>query len=166
MFLDASENVAALSNISSIPEFDLKNVLYWFMGEENTTGSLLINGRFVQGFNRHPCDFGHMILPGGTTLGTAIHRCKTAEELVDAIKYPLHTVIQLLAPHSIILECEQFKSDRDRIAQLIRESLHQHYRYPMRSLPDIYITCCKFRHAHRGLAIQLRNMWIDQVLQA
>jgi len=164
ILLDACANVAALSNISAVPDHSHKSILYWFIGEENTTGSLMVNGSFIRGSTMQPCSFGSMVLPGGGTLDNALHRCQTLEELVSVISYPLHTVIQLIAPHAIILECEGMKHERERAVAMIRQSLHEKYGYRLDLLPDILVTHCIFRHSHRGLAIRLREMWIDQVV--
>lgn len=167
VFLEASENVAALSNIAAIPDYMDKNILYWFLGEETTTGALLVNGSFIHGSRQQPCDFGHIVLPDGTLLGNALRNCQTPEEITDVISGSLHNIIQIIAPDTIILECERlqpYPEARDRVVPLVKEILCEKYQYSQDTLPDIKITCCKFRHSHRGLSMRLREMWIDQVL--
>ena len=167
IFLEASENVAALSNISTISEYMDKNILYWFLGEETTTGALLVNGSFIHGNRQQPCDFGHIVLPDGTLLGNALRGCQTPEDITGVIAYSLHNIIQIIAPDTIILECEhlqQYPEARDRVVPLVQEVLCEEYHYSREMLPDIMITCCKFRHAHRGLSMRLREMWIDKIL--
>jgi len=164
LFLEASENVAALSNIAAIPQYTDKNILYWFLGEETTTGSLLINGDFLHGQTLHPCDFSHIILPNGKTLGETIRTCQTASDIAETISSPLHHVIQILAPDIIILECEHLRQEREQLVPLVQKVLCENFRYTSDMLPEIIITCCKFRHSHRGLAMRLREMWVDQIL--
>ena len=164
IFLEASENVAALSNIAEIPQYTEKNILYWFLGEDTTTGSLLVNGGFIHGHKMHPCDFGHIILPDGKVLGDALKDCKTPEDITEVVISPLHKIIQILAPDIIILECEPLRQDRERVVPLVQQALCKKFQYEPDMLPEIIITCCKFRHSHRGLAMRLREMWIDQIL--
>ncbi len=167
IFLEASENVAALSNISTISEYMDKNILYWFLGEETTTGALLVNGSFIHGNKQQPCDFGHIVLPDGTLLGNALRDCQTPEDITAVITYSLHNIIQILAPDTIILECECLNhcpEGRERVVPLVLDALCEQYHYSKDMLPDLKITCCKFRHSHRGLSMRLREMWIDQVL--
>ena len=164
IFLETSENVAALSNISAIPSHSTKNILYWFLGEETTTGSLMINGSFLHSSQKQPCDFGHLRMPDGRFLGEALKECQTPEDITAIVSYPLHGVIQILAPDIIILECEHLRQERDRIVPLVQESLCEKFGYTTETLPQIIITCCKFRHSHRGLAMRLREMWVDQIL--
>lgn len=164
IFLEASENVAALSNISKIPNHINKNILYWFLGEETTTGSLMVNGSFLHSTKKQTCDFGHLTLPDGRMLGDALRECQTPENIAGIVNYPLHSVIQILAPDIIILECEHLRQERERLVPLVCEALCANYGYAPDSLPEIIITCCKFRHSHRGLAMRLREMWVDQIL--
>ncbi len=164
IFLEASENVAALSNITSIPQHMDKNILYWFLGEETTTGSLLVNGSFLQGTKEPPCDFGHLILPDGTLFSTALRACHTPEEIAEVVSYPLHCVIQILSPDIVILECEQLCHNRDQVVPLVRQILLEKFPYTEERLPEMIITFRKFRHSHRGLAMRLREMWVDRIL--
>ena len=164
IFLETSENEAALSNISAIPNHTSKNILYWFLGEETTTGSLMINGSFLHSSQKQPCDFGHILLPDGRLLGKALRECQTPEDITEVISYPLHSVIQIMAPDIIILECEHLRQERERLVPLVQEALCEKYGYIATTLPQIIITCCKFRHSHRGLAMHLREMWVDQIL--
>lgn len=164
IFLEASENVAALSNISAIPHYIDKNILYWFLGEETTTGSLLVNGSFLHGNKQQPCNFGPLQLQNGTTLSEALRACQTPEDIASVIGYPLHAIMQIVAPDIIILECEHFRHEREQVVPLVRQILLNQFLYTEETLPEIIITCCKFRHSHRGLAMRLREMWVDQIL--
>lgn len=164
IFLEASENVAALSNIAAIPNYAEKNILYWFLGEENTTGSLMVNGSFIHGKKQQPCDFGPLTLCDGRKLGDVLKTCETPEDISTLVSYPLHSVIQILAPEIIILECEHLRQDRERIVPLIQQELCNKYGYDADILPELIITRCKFRHSHRGLAMRLREMWVDSIL--
>ncbi len=164
IFLEASENVAALSNITSIPQHMDKNILYWFLGEEITTGSLLVNGSFLQGTREPPCDFGHLVMPDGSLFSTALRSCHTPDEIAHVVSYPLHCIIQILSPDIVILECEQLCHDRDQVVPLVRQILLEKFPYTEERLPEMIITYRKCRHSHRGLAMRLREMWVDRIL--
>jgi len=164
IYMDASENVAALSNISAIPDYINKNILYWFIGDEVTTGSLMIKGEFIDGYKRPPCNFGQLILPNGNKLETALHRCRTPSEMASIISHPLYNIIQIIQPHVIILECETMHTLRDDVVAELKQLLHEKYHQRYDHIPDIMSTHCKFRHSHRGLAMQLRTQWIDRMI--
>lgn len=166
IYLEASENAAALSHIVSIEQAEKKNVLYWFLGEEVTTGAFLTGGRFLHG-NTQPCQFGKFLLPDGRLLGEALRKAKTKKDLVDLIAMPLYDLCHLLAPDTIILDCELLRNDpdaREAMLPLLLNALRTMPGMTEADLPEFRITCAKFRHAHRGLTMHLREMWLYEAL--
>ena len=124
----------------------------------------MVNGSFIHGKKQQPCDFGPLTLCDGRKLGDVLKTCETPEDISALVSYPLHSVIQILAPEIIILECEHLRQDRERIVPLIQQELCNKYGYDADILPELIITRCKFRHSHRGLAMRLREMWVDSIL--
>lgn len=165
IYLEASENAAALSHIVSIEQAEEKNVLYWFLGEELTTGAFLASGQFLHG-RTPPCQFGKLLLPDGRRMGEALRQVHTTTELVELIAMPLCDLCHLMAPDTIILDCERLRDDPDARETML-PLLQAHIASYMEpdDLPDIRITCAKFRHAHRGLAMHLREMWLYGALE-
>lgn len=167
LYLEASENAAALSHIVSIENAEQKNVLYWFLGEEVTNGAFLADGQFLHG-RMQPCQFDKLLLADGRLLGNALRDAYTPKELVDVITVPLCELYHLLAPDTIILDCERLRCDpdaREAMLALLTETLHAVPGMDDAALPEFRITCAKFRHAHRGLAMHLREMWLYGALE-
>lgn len=167
LYLEASENAAALSHIVSIEDAEQKNVLYWFLGEEVTTGAFLANGQFLHG-RIQPCQFDKLLLSDGKLLGDALRNAYTPKDLVDVIAVPLYDLYHLMAPDTIILDCERLRCDpdaREAMLSMLTETLHAMPGMADATLPEFRITCAKFRHAHRGLAMHLREMWLYGALE-
>lgn len=173
LFLEASENAAALSHIAAIENSEEKNILYWFLGEEITTGAFLAGGRFLHG-RTQPCQFGELVLPCGQLLGDALRQAQTPEEIVSVVAVPLYNTIQVLAPDTVILDCERLRTApeaRETMLPLLLDAMRSAVAETMEAagpnirLPEIQITCAKFRHAHRGLTMQLRQMWLYHALE-
>lgn len=167
LYIDAGENMAALSNISSLTDYERKTLIYLFLSEEAASGAIMVRGEFLHGYKRQTCDFGKMLLPGGAQLLTALRSCKTTDEWLSLLHPLLHIMIQILAPDAILLECEPIHKDEGTILPKLRETLCLRYGYMPDALPELIGTYCKFSHAHRGLAQTLRAMWLDTyVIQA
>lgn len=164
MYIDASENMAALSNISEVPDYRRKTILYIFLSDEAASGAIVIHGEFLHGYKRQTCDFSHLLLPDGTQFLTALRACKTADRLIPMLHPLLHMIIQIIAPAAILIECETIRDKRETIIPSLYDALRQTYGYTSDTLPEFIGTCCKFRHAHRGLARTLREMWLDKYI--
>ena len=156
--------MAALSNISEVPDFRQKTILYLFLGEEVASGAIVIDGEFLHGYHRQPCDFGRIQLPGGVSFLTALRACKTVDVLIPVLLPFIHTLIQILAPATILVECETVREGRENVVPRLTDALCETYGYAQDTLPEFIGTCCKFRHAHRGLARTLREMWLDKYI--
>lgn len=164
IYIDAGENMAALSNISEVPDFRQKTILYLFLGEEVASGAIVIEGNFLHGYNRQPCDFGKIQLSGGMSFLNALRTCKTVDALIPFLLPFIHTLIQVLAPATILVECEIVREGRENVVPRLTAALCETYSYTPDALPEFRGTCCKFRHAHRGLARTLREMWLDKYI--
>ena len=164
IYLDAGENMAALSNISEVPDYRHKTILYLFLSEEVASGAIVINGEFLHGYKRQTCDFSKILLPDNTLFLTALRACKTTDTLIPVLTPLVHLIIQILSPAAILMECETIREDRESVVPLLREAMCQKYQYDPDTLTELIGTCCKFRHAHRGIARTLREMWLDKYI--
>lgn len=164
IYLDASENMAALSNISEVPDYRHKTIVYLFLSEEVASGAIVVNGEFLHGCKRQTCDLGGIRLPGDVSYLTALRSAKTIDAFIPVTAPLVHLLIQILAPSAILMECETVREEREKVVPLLRDTLCQKYRYEPDTLPELIGTCCKFRHAHRGIARTLREMWLDKYI--
>lgn len=164
IYADASENLSALSNVSVIPEYEQKNILYWFIGTDNTAGTFMIRGNFLDASPGRACDFGNIFMPAGNTVGAALQRCKSPAEFAAVLSGPVHNCIQILAPHVIILEFEALENGAVAVPSELCRILHEKYHHRYDRLPYILGMHYDNRQSHRGLIMQLRSQWLERII--
>lgn len=167
--IDSSVNAAAVSNISQISNYKEKNILYWFISEDTASGAFVVKGEVILGRDNHFCDFGNVRDVYGRSLSEKITCSDSAADYARIIALDTANIIRILAPHTIIIECdlrgENPEENRNTlIAELTGHLINEHEFTP-ESLPEFIGTGCKIRHSHRGIAMKLREMWIDQMIQ-
>ena len=166
LYSEAGYNAAATSNISRIPNHADKVILYWFVGDNNIYGTLVYHGQIIRGAHNTAGNFGHMITTGGRTLESVL--CPTADLTDNAYELAraLHNVMMVVDPDCIILECELYKNvdGGDDFVSLVRRMLVENFDIPEKKMPELMSAGCKFRHAHRGLTLALREMWLSRLI--
>ncbi|MBQ7921552.1 MAG: hypothetical protein IJ325_03120 [Clostridia bacterium] len=164
VYPESGVNLSALSNVSVIPDYARKNILYWFIGADSTDGTFMIRGDFLDGTPGHPCDFGNMVLPAGNTVRSALQRCKSPSEYAAVLSGPVHNCIQILAPHVIILEFEELADGCSSVSPELCRILHEKYHHRYDHLPDILGMHYENRQSHRGLVMRLRSQWLERII--
>ncbi len=163
LLIDSHINAAAKSNVLHIDGYEEKNIVYWYIGTGNVCGAFMVNGEIILGRGRHACDFGKMPDKTGLTLEERIDTCRKPEDFAIVLSQPMHNVIKILSPHTIIIEFD-VPYNYDDILPLLKSRMMLEYHYSTVEFPEFYKACCKFRNSHRGLTMGLRDMWIDKLV--
>lgn len=166
--IDSSVNAAAVSNISQIGDYREKNILYWFIGEDTTCGAFVVKGEVILGRDNHFCDFGNVRDIYGRSLSQKITCSDSAADRARIIALDTANIIRILAPHVIIIECdmrENAEENRNTLIANLTQHLINEHEFTPENLPEFIGTGCKIKHSHRGIAMKLREMWIDQMIQ-
>ncbi len=159
IYIEAGYNAAAMSNISRMQNHREQVILYWFIGENNICGTVVKGGEVLRGAHNAAGNFGQMMIGRGRTLESAIKTSNSPEENASLLARAIYNVLMTVDPDQIIIECELYKS-RGEFVDLVRQCLLSHYPSTAETLPYLSNSTCKFRHAHRGLTIKLREMWL------
>ncbi len=166
--IDSGVNAAALSNIAKIRQNDEKNILYWFVGGDVSYGALVVKGTVLPGYNNRFCDFGNVRDMDGKSLSEKLSCAATSAEFAKILALDTANIIRILAPHVIVIECDRRNipedAQNDLISALVDELKTKH-RFADDSLPEFIGTGHIICHAHRGIAMQLREMWIRRLIQ-
>jgi Transcriptional regulator/sugar kinase len=171
IFIESSVNVAALSNITRIPDHEEKNILYWFIGEDNIGGAVVVNGEILHGAHHGAGDFSRIIVSekkgdlSGCSLEAAIKKANTIEDAALDLAKAIANVMRVIDPHIIILECELY-NNTEYLIELINKDLVLKMNINSANLPEFMTGGCKFRHSHRGLALKLREKWLDKIIRS
>ena len=163
LFIESAYNAAATSNISRIPNYKDKLILYWFIGEGNICGTVVNHGEVLHGSHKAAGNFGRMRVSREHTLEDAIRTENTPEANAFELAKAIRNVIQVVDPDMIVLECELYK-DNESFIQLVQRTLENQFAFPRESLPQLIGAGCKYRHSHRGLTMKLREMWLSELV--
>ncbi len=159
-FIMKNVEAAALSCVRSIPHYDDKVVIYMYMGE-CIDGAVCNRGNFVKGAHNAECDFGRMILRYGETLESRIRQNRSDTEMVNELSSAVYNIITILDPDAFIIESDLPKNPAYIINQLkyyLQES------YGLENLPEFISGGTNFRHSARGVALKLRDIWLDSII--
>lgn len=163
--IDSQVNAAAKSNIRHVENYTEKNIVYWYIGNSYVCGAYLVGGKLILGKDGHACQFGGIRLDDGSTLEETLDKCEDIDSYAMHLSQAVGTVIKILSPHLLIIEYDtQFKCED--IIPPIKKNLVEIYGIPEKNMPEMTRACCKFRNSHRGLTLDLREMWLDRVIAA
>lgn len=165
VLIDSHINASAKSNVRRVEDYHAKNVIYYYVGPRFVCGVYIVNGQLILGRDHHACDFGYMVDIAGMTLEERLSRCANWEEYTGVLSRSLHNITRAFNPHEIIIECDiQFPCDD--IIPFIREDMIKNFGMTEEELPAMSRARCKFRNSHRGLAIGLRELWLESLVFA
>ena len=165
ILIESHINASAKSNVRRVEDYDQKNVIYYYVRPRFVCGVFMINGELILGRENHACDFGYMVDHTGTTLEERLASASSDEEYIAILARSLYNIIRSFNPHEIIVECDIPVQLEDPVAA-IREEILKRYRINEEDLPSMRRARCKFRNSHRGLAIGLREMWLESLVFA
>ncbi len=165
ILIDSHINASAKSNVRRVNDYLEKNVIYYYAGSSYVIGVYIVNGQLILGRGNHACDFGFMVDSTGTTLEERLTQCTCWEDYAVLLSRSIYNMIRAFNPHEIIIECDiQFPCED--VVPFIRADLTKRYGMTEEELPDMSRARCKFRNSHRGLAIALREMWLESLVFA
>ncbi len=160
--IESQVDAAARSNIEQVEDSAHKNVIYWYVGSNLVCGAFLFNGKLILGKDYHACDFGRMLYSRGVTLEERVALCTSKEECAEALCGTIHNVQKMLSAHAMLLEFN-LPYDCAGIDALLTEKLLNEYSMLPVELPEFVYASCRFRHAHRGLTMALRERWLNLI---
>ena len=173
LVIEASYHAAARSQISRIENFNEKIILYWFVGEGNIYGTVVYNGTIMQGAHLQAGDFGNMVVNQKSaegnicTLEKAICAANTPEKNAFELAKAIRNVMRVVDPDLILLECELYKhteTGQEPFIEMVRNTLTEDFNIAGDTIPELIAGHCKFRHAHRGLTMKLRENWLSAMI--
>lgn len=163
--IDSYTNAAAKLNIVKLDNQDETNVLYWYVGKEYISGAFACEGELITGKNSRSCDFGSMLVFDGLTLEDKLKFVKNQEECAAVLSPVVYNVVKVFSPHTVIMEFEtDYKTDD--IITLIKNDLAMKYRVKNNEMPAFIGDTPKNKSAHKGLAIELIDLWLKKIVNS
>ena len=106
-----------------------------------------------------------MVDPTGTTFEERLSQAESWEDYSHILSRSVYNIIRSFNPHEIIIECD-IQLPCEDIVPFIRADMIKRYGITEDELPEMIRARCKFRNSHRGLAIGLREMWLESLVFA
>ncbi len=163
LYIDADVNTAASSNVLDIENWQDKQIHYWFVDAGNVSGAVVNRGEILRGAHNAAGSFGKMHIVRGRTLETMLRADNTPDENALLTADAIYNTLMFADPDHVVLECELYHHREDFI-DLVRTKLREHYDLPDDSLSLLTGSRCDYRHAHRGLVLKLREMWLSRLI--
>ena len=165
VLIDSHINASAKSNVRRVEDYNEKNIIYYYVSPRFVCGVYIVNGELILGRENHACDFGYLVDSTGVSCEERLSQCTTEDEYLAILSRSVYNIIRAFNPHEIIIECD-LPIQRDDLAECVRSIILQNYRINESDLPSMRRARCKFRNSHRGLAIGLREMWLESIVFA
>ncbi len=161
LYIDADVTAAAMSHALSIERFREKQIHYWFVDAGNVTGAIVDRGEILRGAHGTAGCFGKMHMVRGRTLETMLRHTNTPDENASLLADAIYNTLMFADPDHVVVECELYHY-REAFVDLVRARLCEHYHLSDETLSLLSGSRCNFRHAHRGLVLKLREMWLSR----
>ncbi len=165
VIIDSQVNAAAKSNVSGVEDYLHKNIVYWYIGDSYVCGAYLVGGQLILGKDNHACQFGNLHSADGERLETRLAACTDIGEYTSLLSNAIYNIVCILSPHMLIIEYDSMFCQED-IIPLITKKLSGEFGLSESELPEFRRACCKFRNSHRGLTVDLRSLWLEEIVSA
>ncbi len=159
VYFETSVYAAAISNVLDVSEHADQVILYCFTADGCVQGAISQGGVILRGAHGVAGNFGRMALSRGRTLASAIRKENPIRDNAAEIAKMLHNVILTVDPDTVALESE-LPGSTNAFIDLLKEELCTQYGYTEDTLPLFKYSQCPYRHAHRGLALQIREAYL------
>lgn len=163
LYIDADVNAAAMSNALDIENYREKQIHYWFADAGNISGAIVNQGEILRGAHNAAGNFGRMHMVRGRTLETMLRPDNTPDENASLMADAVYNTLMFVDPDHVVLECELYHH-REDFVDLVRKKLQEQYHLTDDALCLLAGSRCKYRHAHRGLVLKLREMWLSRMI--
>ncbi len=151
---------AAVSNLSDLERENIASAAYVCIGE-TLSGVLIANGKLLNGRGGYAGDIGR-IPSGGRTLHTLFHTRGFREETASVLGEALAYEILLFDPAVIIIENNCVGVRMESLRPYLIAAICKVTGWTEDKLPEIRIVEAGVRHAYRGIAIGMREEWIQK----
>ena len=165
VLIDSHINASAKSNVRRVEDYDAKNIIYYYASPRFVCGVYIVNGELILGREHHACEFGYLEDSTGVSCEERMSQCSTEEEYIAILSRSVYNIIRAFNPHEIIIECD-LPIQHDDLAECVRSYILSNFRISEDDLPAMRRARCRFRNSHRGLAIGLREMWLESLVFA
>ncbi len=163
IIIDSHTNTAAKYNVAHTERYKEKNIVYWYVGSDYIGGAYIVGGNMIPGRDNRACDFGALLQFEDLTLEDKIKMAKDQSACAESLSSAIYNVLKILNPHTVIMEFDTDYST-DGILPIIKDLLTKKHRLKRDEMPEFIKAFSGVRSSHRGLALNLRELWLDKIV--
>ncbi len=163
LFMDSATYAAAVSNMYAIGNAGDKTALYFMIGENSISGSVITGGEILRGAQNSAGNLGSTLLAPQISLQSQVKKSNTRSENAAAIAFALYNAIILINPDQVFLECDLYENCEE-FTEIVKDTLVEGLGISENLLPLIVGSNRKLPHAYCGLTLKLREMWLTRTL--
>lgn len=153
---------AAISNMTDIADYRSRNIAYVRIGRQ-INGALLSKGAFIGDKSAVSGMIGKMHIGDDYTLNEVIEAVGLSDRGCDALAWALYNIVCVTDTDVFVIENELPKPQD--LCAVIEQKLAQRLCEFSRSAPRVVLSDAETCHAPRGIAMRIRNRWIEDLLE-
>ena len=161
-FVEEDIRSAALSNINTVNGDEEGTLSYVYIGNETVNAVTIVDGEILYGAGGNAGDIKYLLVDGAKNYKDVLEKSTSLPAFIKATSIVLFNLAIMLDPVKIIIECEKFKLDEKILSEL--KNAMQEYA-GSHTLPELLLSEGNIKHSHRGVAMKLREKWLEKIIK-
>lgn len=163
-FIEEDIKSAAISNIASLGGNGNGTLSYVYIGSDSVNAVTVVDGEILYGEGGHAGDIKGMLIDGAKNLGSFLPGgSANSSALLRAVAVALFNLSLIIDPAKIIIECDKNKLC-EKSLPAVKQMMEEFNAASARTLPELMLSRDGIKHSHRGIAIKLREIWLEKIL--
>lgn len=152
-----------LYNIRGIKNYKNLAILYCLIRSDRASGALIANGKIINGFPTSPVIAHRLSAHNGTSLENILKSSASQEKIVWELCCVLNNLLRVISPNVLFIESDVYGDAKNTI-DLIVKNLIENFDFSPEDVPKVIIKRYSELTSHKGLAVNIRNLWIDRLI--
>ena len=163
LYVDSEVYSGAVSVMNSMHDLKDKCFTYVYFGNNRIVGTSVKNEVYISGDLKLPVSFGSTLAQDSRSLDSIISNSTSSEELIFPLASFISGLISTLLPDAIVLENDN-DGFGEQSKQRLSETVAKILSVPLSSLPELRFSKSAIKHSHLGVAVKIRERWIDNII--
>ena len=159
-FFEEDIKSAALSNINSIQNDENGVLLYTYIGKNHVAAVTIIDGDIHYGENGAAGNIKDMLIDGVKTYQDVL-AANDKEAFISSTATVIHNMSLMIDPSKIVIECQRY----DLGTECINALKGKLSKLSPDFAPEILLSNNDVKHSHRGIAMKMREKWLEQIIK-
>lgn len=162
-FIEEDIKSAALSNIAAVNGDENGTLSYVYIGKDTIKAVNVVDGEILYGERGNAGDIKRILVDGVNSFEKVLSLSSGTPAFLRAASVALFDLSLLVDPAKIIIECEKIKLG-DESLSIIKNAMEEFNGTSPHPLPELILSKDGIKHSHRGIAMKLREKWLEKIL--